>query len=402
VLAAVLAGCEKMDLRVKGKTAEALLLVDPVQTGIPGLPDAQRVMGPDLFNQYVESQVLALKNRRVVWAALDALKGEQSLYKGPNPGKSLAQDLVVERIPGTMLIRVALTGRDPTQVQAIVREVVTQYIKQRHQDRAQASADAAEELRAERDDLRRQLDELARSLDRYRDELSLVISDVQASEEMARQKDLGHQLILVQSELAEARTAFEAFRDLLKPDEEANTKENEEAAENEKQEAEEEKAARIVAGCPEVAERLAEDPLLLSLEERVADLEIEAAHQRGAGDADEAAGTEAALRTARNLLQTRRRKRLDQLIRQHEAALKNRYLQARMLEADLQARLGEARARAVSMAKLAREFEARQRRYERVEEMLFTVEDQLERMRIESALARPTVRVVQWPTIPID
>ena len=119
VLAIALAGCEKMDLPVKGKTAEALLLVDPVQTGIPGLPDAQRVMGPDLFNQYVESQVLALKNRRVVWAALDALKGEQSLYKGPNPGKSLAQDLVVERIPETMLIRVALTGRDPTQVQAI-------------------------------------------------------------------------------------------------------------------------------------------------------------------------------------------------------------------------------------------------------------------------------------------
>ena len=368
-------------------TAEGVIQVEPGQAQRVGLTAGyDREVPIQLFDTYIESQVIAIQNQRVLSGALDALKGKQNMYTGPNPAYALAEDITVIHIPNTQNIQVALTGADRETLQAIVREVLSQYIEQRRTDESQTDADRQEELRAERDDLRRQLDELSRGLERYRDERSVVVSDERQSEQMARLTTLVRQLTEVQAVLAETSAGWMQFQEIRKQAEETGD------------------LSPILMAFPEIMEGIREDRTITALRQQVAGLEqqLENLKQRFGEQHEQVRRGKVQLQAARNDLESQRTETINQLVQQQAATLKNRYDQARALEADLQSRVGEARAAAVSIAKLTAEYRAREQRYDRVQLMLNTIEDGLERMRITAALSRPNVRVVSWPIVPVE
>jgi len=368
-------------------TAEGYVEVQPGQGQTMDLVRGfEPGIDPRILPQFIESQVLAIKNPRVLQAALDALKGKQTMYLGRTAVQDLSEDLTVTHIPNTQNILVSLTGRNAEEVKEIVREVLSQYISQLQADQQQADADRQRELRSERDDLRRQLDDLARSLARYREESSVVTANEQGSEQMARLVALVRQLTDVQAQLAEAAAAWNQFQELRKQAEETND------------------LSPILMAFPEIMEALRTDRTLTVLRQQVAALQqqLDGLKQRFGPEHEQVRRATMQLQAAQNDLESQRNEILNQLVQQQAAALKNRYDQARALEADLQARVGEARAAAVSIAKLSAEYRAREAQYQRLQEMLNTVETGLERMRIASALSRPNIRVVSWPQIPVE
>ncbi|MFO8013629.1 MAG: polysaccharide biosynthesis tyrosine autokinase, partial [Phycisphaerae bacterium] len=368
-------------------TAEGWVQVQPGQEQQMALTAGYQPEIPiRLFEPYIESQVMAIKNQRVLRAALDAVKGKQDMYVGPNPAYELVEDLSVVHVPNTQNIVVSLSGTDREDLQALVREVLNQYIEILRADQAQMDADRQEELRAERDDLRRQLEDLSRGLERYREESSVVVSDERGSEQMARLTALVRQLTTVQAELAEASAGWEQFQELRKQAEETGD------------------LSPILMAFPEVTDGLRTDRTIGVLRQQVAGLEqqLESMKQRFGEQHEQVRRAMVQLQSARNDLEAQRTETINQLVQQQAATLKNRYDQARALEADLQARVGEARAAAVSVAKLTAEYRAREQRYQRVQDMLNTVEDGLERMRISAALSRPNIRVVAWPEVPVE
>jgi capsular exopolysaccharide synthesis family protein len=368
-------------------TAEGVVQVQPGQQQQIALTAGYQPEVPiRLFVTYIESQVMAIKNQRVLRAALDALKGKQDMYVGANPAYKLVEDLSVVHVPNTQNIIVSLSGTDREDLQAIVREVLNQYIEILRADQAQTDADRQEELRAERDDLRRQLEELSRALERFRGEAAVVVSDERGSEQVARLNALVRQLTVVQAELAEASAAWEQFQELRKQAEETGD------------------LSPILMAFPEIMEGLRNDRTLNVFRQQTAGLEqqLESMKQRFGEQHEQVRRAMVQLQSARNDLESQRNETINQLVQQQAATLKNRYDTARALEADLQARVGEARAGAVSVAKLTAEFRAREQRYQRVQEMLNIVEDGLERMRISAALSRPNVRVVSWPEVPVE
>jgi len=339
-----------------------------------------------LFEPYIESQVRAIKNPRVLRAALDALKGEQTMYGGPNPAYELGKDLVVAHLPNTQNILVSLTGRDSEQLRDIVREVLTQYRDQLASDLKEADSIRQQELEDERDDLRGQLDDLSRGLARYRDERGVVVADERGSEQVATLTALVRQLAMVQAESAEASAAWEQFQELRKQAEETND------------------LSPILMAFPEVTEALRTDNTITALRRQVAALEQqqESLGQRFGKQHEQVRRLAVQLQAARNDLEAQRNETLNQLVQQQAATLKNRYDRARILESDLTRRVGEARAAAVDIAKLSAEYRAREQQYARVQDMLNTVENGLERMRISAALSRPNIQIVGWPQIPVE
>ncbi len=339
-----------------------------------------------LYESYIESQARAMKNTRVLQAALDALKGEQTMYRGANPAYELGQDLAVTHLPNTQNILVSLTGRDRTQLRDIVREVLTQYRQQLESDQAEADARRRQELEAERDVLSGQLEDLSRQLDNFRDMASVVVADERGSEQMATLNTLVRQLALVQADVAEANAAWDQFQDLRKQAEETND------------------LSPILMAFPEVTEAMRTDNTIAALRRQVAALgqQMESMTQRFGEQHEQVRRLAAQLQAARNDLEAQRSETLNQLVQQQSASLKNRYDQARALESDLQRRVGEARAAAVDIAKRSAEYRARSQEYARVQELLNTVENGLERMRISAALSRPNIQVVGWPQIPIE
>jgi len=368
-------------------TAEGAIRVQPGQGQRMGLTAGyEREVPIRLFEPYIESQVRAIRNHRVLRAALDALKGKQTMYMGANADHALGEDLAVIHIPNTQDILVSLSGADRETLQAIVHEVLTQYTDQLDTDQAQEDADRQEDLRDERDDLRAQLEVLSRALERYREESSVVVSDERGSEQVARLNALVRQLTVVQAELAEASAAWERFQELRKQAEETGD------------------LSPILMAFPEVMDGLRTDRTIGILRQQVAGLEqqLESMKQRFGEQHEQVRRAKVQLQSARNDLESQRSETTNQLVQQTAATLKNRYDQARALEADLQARVGEARAAAVSIAKLTAEYRAREQKYQRAQAMLNTVEDGLERMRISAALSRPNIRVVSWPIVPFE
>ena len=368
-------------------TAEGVIQVQPGQGQRMGLTAGyEREVPIRLFEPYIESQVMAIRNHRVLRAALDALKGKQTMYMGANPGHALGEDLAVIHIPNTQNILVSLSGADRETLQAIVREVLTQYRGQLDTDQAQVDADRQEDLTDERDDLRRQLEDLSSALERYREESSVVVSDERGSEQVARLNALVRQLTVVQAELAEANAGWEQFQELRKQAEETAD------------------LSPILMAFPEVMDGLRTDRTIGIFRQQVAGLEqqLESMKQRFGEQHEQVRRAKIQLQSARNDLEAQRSETTNQLVQQTAATLKNRYDQARALEADLQARVGEARAAAVSVAKLTAEYRAREQKYQRAQEMMNTVEDGLERMRISAALSRPNIRVASWPIVPVE
>ncbi|MBL7139520.1 MAG: polysaccharide biosynthesis tyrosine autokinase [Planctomycetes bacterium] len=369
-------------------TAEGVIEVEPGGAQrmalTAGYGQAEVPIG--LFDQYIESQAMAVKNTRVLRAALESLGSEQTMYTTGFPIYDLSQDLSVGHIPNTQYINVSLTGTDKKQIQAIVREVLTAYISQIQSDQRDTDAQRQQELRTERDDLRRQMEELSRKLARYRDEYSVVVADERNSEQMARLTALVRQLTITEAFLAETRAAWEQFQELRKQAEESND------------------LAPILMGFPEVTEALRSDRTIVGLRQQTATLEqlLESMNQRFGERHEQVRRLQVQVQAARNDLEAQRAEILNQLVQQQGAVLKNRYDQARAAEADIQARVAEARAAAVSVAKLAAEYLTLEDEYRRVQALLNTVEDGLERMRISAALSRPNVRVRSMPDVPVE
>ena len=387
--AAMATGCDTVKSLSPSCTAEGLIEVHPGwpdQSGAAAQGYAD-VVPSELYPLYVMSHVAGIKSEKVLVAALENLKGQQTLYTGPTvmAAHDLQEDLKVEHVAGTFHISVSLTGADPMHVTHIVREVMTQYVEQLRADRMQAEMDRHQALRMERDDLRQQLDELGRKLASYRHESGVIVSHEPPAHQLARLTALASQLTQAQLGLAKVRADWARFQQVKK---QADEKEG---------------VSHVLAEFPDIAERLEGHPVLRVLTDRVTHLELHVATaQAGAPKGESASGAEAALQAARRLLESKRAERTQQLVARHAATLKSRYDRARQVEAELQMRFSEARAEALLATKLVEGFDARRREYLRVEQFLNEVMTDLERMRIRAALAVPNVRIVQLPTIPIE
>ena len=370
-------------------TAEGVIEIEPGQAQTLDLTRGYQDQIPvQLFQPYVESQARAILSPRALAAALEALKGAQTLYPGPIPNATyaLGEDLQVMHIVNTQNIVVTLKGTDARQVRDIVREVLKQYIDQLKADRQQADADRQQELRAERDDLRRQLDELGRKLASYRDESAVIVADERGGEYVAALNALVRQLTVSQVELAAARADWTQFQELRKQSEETKD------------------LSAVLMAFPEVMEAMRRDPTITPLATTSARLnqELGSLEQRFGPQHETVRRIKVMAQASANDLEAKQNETLGQLIQQQAAVLKNRYDSTRGSEAELQTRVSEARAAALSAAKLTAEYRSREDEYRRVQTLLNTVLDGLERLRIGSALARPNVRVVVQPEIPLE
>jgi len=346
-------------------------------------------IAPGFFDLYIGTQAQAVKNNRVLRTALDDLKaqGKNISYNAkPYPVYELSNDLSVAHVPNTQYINVSLTGTNREETKDIVNSVLSAFVNQIQSDRREDDAQRQQELRAERDDLRRQLEEVSRRLARFRDEYSVVVADERGSEQMARLTALVRQLTVTEAVLAEARAAWEQFQELRKQAEESND------------------LAPILMAFPEVTEALRTDRTIVGLRQQSAALEqqLESLKQRFGERHEQVRRLQVQVQSARNDLEAQRSEILNQLVQQQAASLKNRYDQARAAEADIQARVAEARAAAVSIAKLAAEYRGLEEEYRRLQTLLNTVEDGLERMRISSALSRPNVRIRSTAELPVE
>jgi len=368
-------------------TSEGVIEVEPGQGQAIDLTRGyQDVIDVRLFPQYIESQVRAILNPRVLTAALEVLKGQQTMYPGVTAvaAYELREDLQVVHIPDTQNIVVSLTGTDAAQVRDIVREVLNQYVERLRADRRQADADRQAELRAERDDLRGQLEGLAGDLARYRDESAVIVADERGGEQVAALNALIRELTHAQVELAAARADWTQFQDLRRQAEETKD------------------LSAVLMTFPDLMDAMRRDPTIVSLTQTSARLnqELEGLEQRFGPQHESVRRLKVSSQATANDLEAQQNEILSQLIQQQAAVLKNRYDSARAAEAELQDRVSEARAAALSAAKLTAEYRAREDEYRRVQDLLNTVLDGLERMRISAALARPNIRITSQPDIP--
>jgi capsular exopolysaccharide synthesis family protein len=368
-------------------TAEGVVEVEPGQNLPPALAQGYSAEVPiPLFEPYVQAQVLAIGNPRVLDAAIEALGDKQNLYRGLSPAYKLGKDLDVAHQINTQTIFVSLTGANREQVAAIVTEVLRQYTDQLKTERQQADADRQRDLRQERDDLRKQLDELGRKLASYRGESNLIVADERGSEQLARLTAIVRQLTDAQVVLAETNAAWSQFQELKK------------LADEQKD------YTPVLMAFPEIMETMRRDPSITALGEQSSRLtqELRSMKQRFGEKHETVRRFETAAQAARNDYEAKQNEILGQLFQQQAATLKSRNDRARAAEAELQARVAEARAAAVDTAKLTSEYRTREEEYRRVQSLYNTVMDGLERMRITAALSRANVRVARWPQIPID
>jgi len=370
-------------------TAEGAIQVEPGQAQAIDLTRGyQEQIDVRLFPQYMESQVRAILNPRVLTAALEALKGRQTMYPGSTAyaAYELGKDLEVVHLVNTQHILVSLTGTDATQVRDIVREVLDQYIEQLKDAREQADADRQRELRDERDDLSRQLKELGRKLAAFREVGAVIVADERGGEQLAALNALVRQLTISQVELAAARADWTLFQELRRQAEETKD------------------LSAVLMSFPAVMDTMRRDPTIVSLAQMSARLsqELEGLEQRFGPQHETVRRLKVAAQATANDLEAKQTEVLNQLIQQQTAVLKSEYDTRRTAEAELQGRVAEARAAALSAAKLTAEYRAREDEYLRVQTLHNTVLDGLARMRISAALTRPNIRIVSHPDIPLE
>ena len=369
-------------------SAEGVVEVEPGQNQITPLTMGYQTEGPNptMFEPYMQTQVLALRSERMINEALKQLEGKQSLYFGATGAHDLSRDLQIMFTPNTQNIFVSLKGRDKEGVQRIVVAVLDQYIAQVNDDRNKTDAERRRGLDDERNDLRRQVDKLSQDLANYRREQSVVVTDDRSSEQLTKLTALMRQLTDTQVALAEANAAWNQFQELR------------EQAEKGKD------LTPALAAFPEVMDQLRRDPGVLGATESVSRFaqELQGLEQRFGPKHETVVRMKAAYQVAQNDLQTKQNDVLGQLFTQQAAVLKNKYERLRGAEAELLNRVAEARTQAVDAARMTAEYRAREDEYRRVAALLNTVTDGLARMRISTSLARPNIRVAQYPQIPVD
>jgi len=369
-------------------SAEGVVEVEPGQNQFMPLTMGYQTEGPipTMFEPYMQTQVLALRSERMLSEALKQVEGKQSLYFGATGAHDLSRDLQIMFAPNTQNIFVSLKGRDKEGVQRIVVAVLDQYIAQVNDDRNKTDAERRRGLEDERNDLRRQVDKLSQDLANYRREQSVVVTDDRSSEQLTKLTALMRLLTDAQVALAEANAAWNQFQELRDQAEKGKD------------------LTPALAAFPEVMDELRHDPGILGATEGVSRLaqELQGLEQRFGPKHETVVRMRAAYQTAQNDLQAKQNDVLGQLFTQQAAVLKNKYERLRGAEAELLNRVAEARTQAVDAARMTAEYRAREDEYRRVVALLSTVTDGLARMRISTSLARPNIRVAQYPQIPID
>ena len=369
--------------------AEGVVEVDPGQTQMPALMAGyqQTEVPIQLFDAFMQVQVLSLHSEQMLDAALKQLEVKLPDYSGPGGAHNLARDLQVIFSPNTQYISVSLKGRDKEGVQRIVVAVLDKYISQVIADRNKVDADRRRGLEDERNDLRRQVEKLSQDLNNYRRESSVVVTDDRSSEQLAKLTALIRQLTDTQMDLAEAAAAWNQFQEL-----------------REQLEKNQELTPALLAAFPELMDQLHRDPGILAATENTSRLgqDLQGIEQRFGPKHETVIRLKAAYQTAQNDLQSKQNDVLGQLYQQQAAVLKTKFDRLRGAEADLLNRVAEARAQAVDAARLTADYRGREDELRRVSTLLGTVTDGLERMRISITLTRPNIRILQYPQIPID
>ena len=369
-------------------TATAYIAVEPGQVGRPGeiAPLYSEQVPIQLYTQYVMRQVMAIQSERVLAAALENLKPNQTMFRGPDAAYRLGKKLVVQHLADSENIAISLNGTDATQVRDIVQEVAKQYIANVEDQRKAVDAVRQGDLQTERDDLRRDRDRIANELTELRRQSDAVVLDERGSEEMARLATLARQLVDVQFELAGARSAWLQFQELQK-------------------EAQDKKDLRpVLLAFPEMMQGLRQDPRVLALSQQVARYSQELEGLKGRfGERHEAVRrSQVVFQGVQNDLETQQNAVLVELVQQQTAVLQNNYNRARESEAELLDKVAEARSAAIRLSQRAAEYRQREDEFRRLQDLLQTVSDGLYRMRIAAALARPQIQIVQMPSIPFE
>ena len=368
-------------------TAEGFVEVELGQAQMTALTGgAQTEIPIQLFGPYIETQVQAIKNPRVLDAALKEVEGKQTAYTGPGAVQALSKDLQVQSISNTQYLSVGLRGRNREEVQRIVAQVLEQYTKQLEADRKQADAERQRGLREKRDDMQNQLNVLARRLADLRSESFLVATDDRTSEQRERLAVITRQLADAQLELARTKAGWDQFQKLRQDAEQGND------------------MSRVLMAFPEMMEALRRDPSITVMNEQVSRQaqELEALKQRFGPKNEIVQRTEKALQTAQNDLQAKQENVLGQLFQQTAATLKGAYDRARDQETSLLNAQSEARAAALAVAKLTAEYRGKENEYNRGMALLSTLTDGLERMSISAALTRPNIRIARPPMLPLE
>lgn len=371
-------------------TAFGTIRVEPSSTQGNPVFGAQYESQPSitLYQQYVESQVLAVKQTRVLQAVLDQLKGEQTMFAGVGAANRLRDTLQVAYLTNTQDIAVSLRGRNKEQVKAIVSEVLGQFINQVDKDRDEADQKRQGGLTAEQKELRKQVDRLSADLTHYREDASLVITDERNSEQMARLVALTHTLSDLQVAEAEASIAWNTFGLVQRDIEEHRDRD----------------PTQALMAFPEVLDALNHDPSVVAMTDMVSRLsqELQGLQQQFGPNHPTVKRMATALQAAQTDLESKRSLVLGAQFQQQAAILKSKFDRLRAAESELLNRVAEARTAAIGAAKLAADYKGREEEYNRVLALLNVVTDGLERMKISAALARPNVHVSSSPDIPID
>jgi capsular exopolysaccharide synthesis family protein len=369
-------------------TATGIITVEPGQVGRGGeiAPVYSEQVPFQLYTQYVMRQVMAIQSDRVLSAALENLKPNQTMFRGPDAAYRLAEKLVVQHLEESENIAISLTGTDATQVRDIVREVAQQYLALVEDQRKAVDADRQRDLRTELNDKRRDRDRVVSELAELRRQSDAVVLDERNSEEMVRLTTLARQLVDVQFELAGARGAWLQFQELQK-------------------EAQDKKDLRpVLLAFPEMMQGLRQDPRVLALSQQVARLSQELEGLKGRfGERHEAVQrSQVMFQGAQNDLEAQQNAVLIELVQQQAAVLQNNYNRAREAEAELLDKVAEARTAAIRLSQRAAEYRQREDEFRWLQASLQTVSDGLDQMRYASALTRPNIQIAQMPSIPFD
>ncbi len=378
LLAASAAGCGGLG---GGYTAEGILSIGPEAEDLDG--NAQTAA------RRAANVALEVKSEPVLARALETPSDvglEAAGYAGPQGPSRLAEDLVVEPVPGTALVRVGLTASGPVVARDVVTRVLDAYVEHAAEQEAQARMKRMAELQKARDALEVQARMLADRLRAFLQESGLVVQDGRDVESTARLEALRKEHAALEAELTRTRAEWEQFKALAA------------------KAAEEGEAGNLVAAYPEVEKQLYDDAQVASASGRLGALEAELEELRArlGPDHTEVKRLENTRGEARRALDGVLVEVLDTVLSQFSTALERRYEQAREAEAEIQDRLAEARARAADAARDLDTYREMEAEFEPLQNQIDAVVAGIERLRIEAAMARPPARVLQYPPPPAD
>ncbi len=370
-------------------TSEGVIAIEPgQQTGGPVDITAApaTIIPPNLFELYVQGQVMIIKSDRVLSNALERVRGLQAMYTTGQASYELNKDLEVAYIPRSQNILVSLTGGNRNELKLIVQAVLDAYREQERQMREESERQRAITLEQQRAELQRQISDIVRQLELQRGEANAVILDERGSEELARLTALVRQLVQQEVELAEARAAWEQFLQLRQQAEDEGT------------------MAPLIMTYPNLTERMRMNATILAMTQQVTrgGQELASLRQRLGPRHESVKRAEATVQEFQNDLETQQNRILGELLQEHAATLKHEYDRAREAEASLRDSVDQARLSAIKVSERAANYRREEAEYERLRGLLDQVQAGIARIRIQAALTQPHIRIAQQASMPVE